>query len=144
MTLRDESAQSARSHRLPLPIGCAVTVRSTVTISVVVLVAPPGNATVTVCVLAYVVANTVCTLVLGASVSETVTIGTLPVRVAIPRGAETRTVDPPMYEVKVAREGAPAAVVSSTLMTITVVEGSGIKTEERMDWDVTVDMAAGD
>ena len=122
-----------------------MTVRSTVTISVVVLVAPPGNATVTVCVLAYVVANTVCTLVLGAKVSETVTTGTLPVRVTSPKGAETRTVEPPMYEVKVASEGgAPAAAVSSTLIWITVVEGSGIKIEEMMDWDVTVDMAAGE
>lgn len=89
-------SESGPAHRLTLPSGWAVTVRSTVTISVVVRVAPPGNATVTVCVLAYVVANTVCTLVLGAKVSETVTTGMLAVRVAIPMGAETRTVEPPM------------------------------------------------
>lgn len=141
----DHPKRTVCSHRLTLPIGWAVTVRSTVTTSVVVLVAPPGNATVTVCVLAYVVANTVCTLVLGAKVSETVTTGMLPVRVTSPKGAETRTVEPPIYEVKVASEGgAPAAAVSSTLIWMTVVEGSGIKIEEKMDWDVTVDMAAGE
>ena len=46
---------------------------------------------------------------------------------------------------KVASEGGPpAAAVSSTLIWITVVEGSAIKIDEKMDWEVTVDMAVGE
>lgn len=124
-----------------LPSGCAVTVLSTVMISVVVLVAPPGSSTVTVCVLANVVAKTVWTRVLGASVSETVTIGGAPVRVASPApGPEISTVEPPMYEVRVANDGSSEL---STLTWITVVKGSAVTIEERTDCVVTVDTAEG-